>query len=125
MATGTISLALQWRKARATRLAEQKKVDAIEVVEKELKAKVIAALSKSPNKSLSNGERLFQLKTSNEPTVSDWAALYKHVQKTGAFELLFRRVNPAAVKERWELNEKVPGVESLPVETLSDTAVKP
>lgn len=120
-----LELALQWRGARAARLEAQKKVDLLEVDEKALKAKVIALLSKQKNKAVSNGKRLFQLKTTEEPSIQDWPTLYKHIQKTGAFELLYKRVNNAAVKERWEIGEKVPGVGSIPVETLSDTEVKP
>lgn len=119
-----LDLALQWRKARAERLAQQRLVDKMEEVEKNLKKQVVEALSKAKNKAVSNGDRLFQLITKDEPEVEDWPTLYKHIQKTGEFELLFRRINTAAVKERWELSQKVPGVGHIPVETLSDTQAK-
>lgn len=118
---GTLDLALQWREKRAERLAKQKEVDALEEVEKALKKQVMDALSKAKNKAISNGERLFQLVTKPEPTVENWPALYKHIQKTGEFELLERRPNRGSIKERWELGKKVPGVGSIPVDTLSDT----
>lgn len=121
---GTLDLALQWRTKRAERLALAKEVDKLEKDEKALKAKVMEALAKAKNKSVSNGERLFQLVTKPEPTVEDWPTLQKHIQKTGEFDLIERRVNRAAVKERWELNRKVPGVGSIPVDTLSDTQAK-
>lgn len=120
----TLDIAIAWRAAREARLAKQKEVEELEIKEKKLKQEVIAALSKSKNKAVSNGERLFQLKTTMEPVAEDWAALYEHVRKTGEFELLFRRINPASVKERWEQGLTVPGVNKIPVETLSDTKAK-
>lgn len=118
---GTLDLAIQWRTKRAERLAKQKEVDALEEVEKALKKQVMEALSKAKNKAISNGERLFQLVTKPEPTVDDWPTLYKHIQKTGEFELLERRPNRGSIKERWDLGKKVPGVGSIPVDSLSDT----
>jgi len=38
--------------------------------------------------------------------------------------LLFRRINAAAVKERWENTVLVPGVAAFPVEKLSITKAK-
>lgn len=118
---GTLDLALQWREKRAERLALAKQVEALEEVEKALKQKLIENLRKAKNKAVSNGERLFQLVVKDEPTIEDWPAFYKHIQKTGEFELLERRVNRGSVKERWQVGKKVPGVGSIPVETLSDT----
>ena len=119
-----LSLALQWRRQRAARLDAQKQVDILEEAEKATKTALIARLSKLANKSVSNGERVIQLVTSDEPQVDDWPKLYKHIQKTGEFEFLHRRLNNTAVKERWEQKLKVPGVSPFPVETLSDTKAK-
>lgn len=43
------------------------------------------------------------------PQVDDWAALYAHVKKTGAFELLQRRVSTEAWRERLDAGAPVPG----------------
>lgn len=118
---GTLDIAIQWRAKRAERLALAKQVEALEEVEKALKQQVMDNLRKAKNKAISNGERLFQLVTKDEPTIDDWPALYKHIQKTGEFELLERRVNRGSVKERWQIGKKVPGIGSIPVESLSDT----
>lgn len=126
MALSALSLALQWREARAARLAAQKQVDLLEVQEKAIKKQVMERLGKAANKAISNGDRLFQIVTKDEPTISaeNWPKLYAHIQKTGEFELIERRLSKAAVKERAELGEKVPGVEWYPVDTLSDTKAK-
>jgi hypothetical protein len=51
-----------------------------------------------------------QISSSSVPVVQDWDKFYAHVQKTGEFELLYKRVNNVSVKERWEDNKQVPGV---------------
>jgi hypothetical protein len=55
----------------------------------------------------------------DKPVVSDWAAFYAHVQNTGDFDLMHRRVADAAVAERWENKQEVPGVGRFPVETIT------
>lgn len=120
----TLALCLEWRTKRAERLALQKKVDEIEVQEKTLKEKILVQLRKSASKAVSNGDRLFQLVPNLEPKAEDWPKVYAYIQETGEFDLLQRRLNNAAVKERWELKVKIPGVVSIPTETLSDTKAK-
>ena len=117
----TLKTALEWREARANRLAKQKEVDELEKNEKKLKQQVIDALKKTKNKAVSDGVRLFQYEEKDAPVVTDWTAFYEHVKSTGEFELLYRRMNEASVKERWENKVEVPGVGKIPVPTLSDT----
>ena len=124
MATSALDLALQWRKARAERLAAQKVVDKLEEAEKAIKKQVMDRLEKAANKSVSNGDRLFQLVEKDEPTADNWPALYAHIKKTGEFDLIERRLSKLAVKQRADLGEKVPGVAWYPVTTLSDTQAK-
>lgn len=64
------------------------------------------------------------IKPDQVPRVADWPKLYAHVKKTGAFELLQRRLNEGAVKERWEAKTPVPGVEPFTVFKVSVTKVK-
>jgi hypothetical protein len=119
-----LELMLEWRKKRLERIAHDKEGAAMKEIEDGLKTQLIGRLKKLANKSVSNGERLVQLVEKDEPTVTDWPTLYNHIKKTGEFELLERRLGKAAVKDRWELKIKVPGVGSIPVETLSDTQAK-
>ena len=120
-------LTLRYTKARAARLEADKKVDALKQTEKEAHQAIMdyfhgkAALLETG--SVVDGY-LYQLKTSDEPTVEDWPKLYAHIKRTGNFEMLYRRVNPAAVKERWDDGKAVPGVGKFPVEKLSITKAK-
>ena len=119
-----LQTALNWRKLRELRLAKQKEVDALHEREVEVRNALIAELRKAKNKSVSNGDRLFQLVTTNEPFVEDWGKLQAYVQRTGEFDLIQRRVNPASVKLRWDDKKKVPGVGAVPVDAISDTKAK-
>src|SRR5262245_59568569 len=54
-----------------------------------------------------------------EPKAEDWPAIYKHIQETGEFELLHKRLTGSAIKERWDAGVEVPGVERYPVIKLT------
>lgn len=58
------------------------------------------------------------------PQVGDWPAFYAHIVATNDFSLLQKRVSDTAVRERWEDEKLVPGVEKFPVYTLSKSVVK-
>lgn len=44
------------------------------------------------------------------PKLEDPDKFYAHVRKTGEFDLLERRLNREAVRQRWEAEKAVPGV---------------
>jgi hypothetical protein len=54
-------------------------------------------------------------------TVSDWGKLQAYIKKTGAFELLSKRLSQEAVAERWDAKKQVPGVEGITVKKISLT----
>lgn len=58
------------------------------------------------------------------PTVKDWAAFEKFIFKTKDLSLLQRRPSEAAISERWEAKEEVPGVEPFLVLGVSVTTKK-
>ena len=48
--------------------------------------------------------------TKTKPRITDWDAFYAHIRETGDFELMQRRPSDAAIQERWEQENEVPGV---------------
>jgi hypothetical protein len=56
--------------------------------------------------------------------VQDWDKFQKYIKKTGEFDLMQRRINDAAYRERLEAGHAVPGVEAVVVESLSLTKSK-
>lgn len=45
------------------------------------------------------------------PTAKDWAAIYEHIQKTGDWDLVQKRLGTTAVRARWEEGEAIPGID--------------
>lgn len=106
-------------KLREKRLEEQKKVDLIEEEEKALKEHLIQTLPKSEANGVAGKVARVSIVGKAVPRVADWDKFYKHIKKTGAFELMQRRVSDTAVQERWDAGKPVPGVESFNVTTVS------
>ena len=95
---------------RAKRLQAQKEVDALEAEEKELGAAIKEDMMASGQDELSGHLGKFKLKYDQAPVVVDWTVLYNHILETGNFDLLHKRLGVAAVKERWQGGDDVPGV---------------
>jgi len=124
MKVSALAIANQYFKAKEQRLLADKTAAQLKETETSLKQQLMDTLHSQGLNSVGDKQRVYAIVTSDEPQVEDWARLYQHVQNTGEFELLFRRINPAAVKERWELKKAVPGVGKFPVEKLSVTKAK-
>ncbi len=65
-----------------------------------------------------------EIKESNIPAMEDWNEFYKHLKKTGEFDLLGRTLKAVAVKERWSVGKVVPGVGVFKKTKLSVTKKK-
>lgn len=107
---------------KTLRLAEQKKVDAIEAEENALKAHVIDNMPKSDGGAVGKTHKVLIIKKL-VPRVENWDDFYKFVKKTGRFDLLQRRLGDAAILEMWDSKKKVPGVIEFQNITLSLTKV--
>jgi hypothetical protein len=53
------------------------------------------------------------------PTIEDADALFKYIKRTGAFDLMQRRLNSKAVEERWADKKSIPGVSKFRVAKVS------
>lgn len=95
---------------RQERLGKGKEVEELERRESLLSAHLIDNLPKSQAQGITGRLARATIVTKDVPTVEDWAKLYKHIQKTGDFTLLQRRLGDASVKEYWDARKKVPGV---------------
>jgi hypothetical protein len=104
---------------RQKRLAQQKLVTEMEEEEKALKEYIINTLPKSETSGVAGKLARVTITSKEVPQVEDWDAFYKHVKKTGEFELMQRRLSDAAINERWEAGKKVPGVKAFKATSLS------
>ena len=119
-----LAVAQEYDSTRAQRLELDRQAAAVKEVELELRQQLMDMLQALDINSVGDNEKIYALVQKPEPTVEDWNALHAHIKKTGEFELLYRRVNPAAIKERWELHKQVPGVKQFIAITLSVTKAK-
>ena len=101
----------------------QKIADAIEEREKLLKAWVIDNLPKSKSTGVSGQLATVTIVTKDIPTAKDWDKIYAFILKHKSFDLLQRRLAEGSVKERWENDETIPGIEHFNAVTVSVTKV--
>jgi hypothetical protein len=106
---------------REQRLQAQKVVDEFARREGIVREHIIAELPKSESQGVTGRIATALIKTKVVPVIKDWAEFYKHVKKTGAFEMLQKRLADAAIQERWEAGKKVPGVEPFTTVSVSVT----
>lgn len=95
---------------RQMRLKIQKDVDALAAREAELKTYIIENLPKQDAIGISGSIARVTLGTKTKSVVEDWEKVYDYVVENEAWELLQKRINDAAVKDRWEAGEEIPGV---------------
>jgi len=88
------------------RLDAKKIVDALEAEEKALKQHIIDTLPKSEASGVAGKVARVSVITKEIPQVKNWSVFYKYVKKNGAFDLMQRRLNTAAVNERLDNGEK-------------------
>jgi hypothetical protein len=105
------------------RLALEKVVDAMKANETALTDHIINNLPKGDTGACGKHHKAVVV-TEDIPRAEDWDKVYAYIKKHNAFELLQRRLNSAAVKERLEDGKKVPGVGSFTAVKVSLTKVK-
>lgn len=84
--------------------------EAIHEATRALEEHFITTLAVGAASGLQGMEARVQITDSAIPQVADWDKFYEHIRKTRSFELLNRKVNLEAVRERWALKKQVPGV---------------
>ncbi len=113
-----------FKELRDKRLALKRELDAMYQLEKEARAELVQYLEAAKSEGItgvSGANCHVSLRPTFKPIVEDWDALYSHIQRTGEFELIQRRVGEGAVKERWDDGVVVPGVIELEGVDLSIT----
>lgn len=112
-----------YHEVRELRLAMEKEVKAVQKRETELKNHILDNLSASDDTGAAGKYYRAQIKTSEEPTVTDWDDLHDYVYEHDRFDLLARQITKGAVKEMLEAGEKLPGVNKVTVKKLSITKI--
>jgi phosphoribosylformylglycinamidine (FGAM) synthase-like enzyme len=108
---------------RAERLLMQKAVDEMRKNEKVLTEHLILNLSKEDAEGVKGKLAKVGITRSVVGHATDWQKFYAYVKKNNAFDLMQKRLNDKALKERWEDKKTVPGVEPFHVLKVSLTKV--
>jgi hypothetical protein len=88
-------------RARERRLEMQRETERVERLENQIKNHFIETLSANST-GLAGRVARVQVETKAVPQIEDWDKFYKYVVKHKAFDLLQRRLNEGAAKERLE-----------------------
>jgi hypothetical protein len=104
---------------REARLQLQRQCERLEKGEAALKEHFINALPKSSASGIAGLIARIQIETKLMPTVEDWAVLQRYIKLNDAFDLLQRRLNENAVKERWNDSVEIPGVTTIQIKKVS------
>lgn len=91
------------------RLALDRQSEAIKAEQTALGDHLLVAFPKEKLEGAKGKIGQTNIKRKDVPAIDDWDEFYKHLKKTGEFDLLQRRPHEAAFTERWENGKSVPG----------------
>lgn len=97
----------------------KEKVAEMKAREAEVEAKILDYCETNKVEKISGSTATATFNKNPLPVAKDWDAIYKHIQKTGEFDLLEKRLGKLAYKERLNAGEKVPGVETFWKKSIS------
>lgn len=106
---------------RAERLKLQKVVDNAKAEEAKLENHILDTFTKDELRGAKGDLATASVKRDTVVTLVDWDAFLTWAVKTKSWDVLRKQPASTAIKERWEANEEVPGVEPLVKVSLSLT----
>ena len=115
---------LYWE-TKTKRLAADKVSKALKTEESAAEAKLIEQMQRQKVTAVGGQSVILKLNPAkDEPAVTDWAAFWEYIKQKDDMSLFEKRPGRAAIKERWEQGETIPGVTKFPVHSLSKEGVK-
>ena len=106
-------------KVREQRLNIEKQAAAVKEQETALKEHIMNNFDKSSVEGVKGKLATASFIHSTVPSVKDWDALYEYIRKNKAYDLMQRRLSVEACRARWDTKKTIPGVEPIPLVTLS------
>lgn len=97
-------------KLKQERLAHQKEADAVRSTMAKLGDHLLETFSKDELRGGRGKIASCVVDRKEVPNIENPAKLFAHIKKTGDFDLLQRRLNDGAIKDRWERGKTVPGI---------------
>lgn len=108
---------------RQQRLEIEKKAEKVKAEESALKDHIIATFSKADIEGAKGKVASASISRSTKGNVKEWAEVYAYIDANDAWDLLERRLNNKAYRDRMEAGEKIPGIEAFDVVALSLTKI--
>jgi hypothetical protein len=108
---------------RAKRLEIEKKAEEVKAEETALKDHIIATFSKADIDGAKGKVASASISRSVKANAKDWPSIWEYIVENEAFDLVERRINNKAYRDRLEAGESIPGTESFDVVTLSLTKI--
>ena len=115
---------LDWREARAARLALDKEASAAKDRETALRDWIIDALQGSNSEGEVVDGRVTSIQVTEIPIVEDRAAVERYILENQAIDLLQFRVSASALRERTDVGVTVPGTHWGQSLNLSDRKLR-
>ena len=101
----------------------QREIDAVDDEIQDVERRIKEVMLQSDLKMASGTKAKVTLKEDLQPSVKDWAAFHEFIRTHDAFYLLQKRVAATAFRDSLAAGEVIPGVEAVPVTSLSITSV--
>jgi len=95
----------------------------VKAEETALKDHIIATFSKADIEGAKGKVASASISRSVKANAKDWPEIWGYVVENEAFDLIERRINNKAYRDRLEAGETIPGTESFDVITLSLTKI--
>lgn len=113
------ALADEYAVVREERLRIEKEAKAVKEREMELFNSALSTLEESADTGAVGENYSVQRVEKEVRGVEDWPTLWAYIRENNAFELLGKSINQKAVREQQEAGEKLPGIKTDTVATLS------
>lgn len=94
-------------------LAKKAEADAVAAQVREVEEHIIDTFPKAGLHGGKGDLASATLSSTTEPTPKNWDLIFAYVKKKGAFDLMYRRINGKAWRDRIEAGEKIPGIEEF------------
>jgi hypothetical protein len=106
---------------RATRIEKERAIEEEKKVETALKEHIMANFADTDLDGAKGKVATASIKESEQANITDWEKYVGWAVKKKDFSLIQKRVGITALREHWDNNEIIPGVEKVIVKELSLT----
>lgn len=109
----------QLYKMRESRLVEEKRIDELKKKESDLRDHILKNFAKTDIEGAKGKVASASVSRKTVAQVEDWTKVFSYIAKNDAWDLLQKRMNDSAFRERIEANETIPGAQAFVVVGLS------